>query len=115
MAAPSQLTLTIPICLAIVLCSPEASIAGKDDRLGAGPYAELIEEVGHMVADGLFADREALRNLRVAKAFRNQRQHLSLARGERGERGAFAATRAFKPKELQRLIAEAFPGRFVLE
>src|SRR5262245_64334729 len=68
-----------------------------------------------MVADGLFADREALRNLRVAKAFRNQRQYLSLARGERGERGVFAATRAFKPKELQRLIAEAFPGRFALK
>src|SRR5262245_50088474 len=103
------------MCLSINLCNSEVAVAGKDDRLGARPHAEFVEEVGHVIADGLFADGKALRNLRVAKAFCNQRQDLSLARGERGERGVFASTLAFKPKELPRLIAEALPGRFVLE
>src|SRR5215468_7509404 len=90
----------------------KAAITGKDDRLGARPHAEFVEEVGNVVADRLFADGKALRDLRVAEAFCNQHQHLSLARGERSERGVLAASRAFKLHELQHLIAEALPGRF---
>src|SRR5215475_4734075 len=100
---------------ASVLCSPEATIAGKDDCLGARPYAELVEEVGHVVADSLFADGKALRDLRVAKAFCNQRQHLSLAGGERCERRILAARRALELHKLQHFIAEARPGRFGLK
>ncbi len=65
--------------------APEAAIAGKDNGLGARPHAEFVEESRDVIADCLFADREALCDLRVAKTFGKQRQHLSLARGERGE------------------------------
>src|SRR5437762_8749106 len=95
--------------------TPEPAVDGEDDRLGARPHAELVEEIGDVIADRLFADGEALRNLRVAEAFRDQRQHLPLARGERGERGVLAAGRALKTHELQHLSAEAFPSQLVLK
>jgi len=49
-------------------------------RLGAGPNAELVEEMGDVIAYRLFADRKALR-ISTLQDFGNQRQHFSLAPG----------------------------------
>jgi len=60
----------------------ETVIVCEDHRLRARPDAELVEEVGDVIADGLLADGEALRDLRVAEPLGHQRQHLPLARRE---------------------------------
>ena len=55
-------------------------IAREDDRLRARPYPELVEDVRRVIANGLIADRQTLRNLRVGEPLGHQRQNLSLAR-----------------------------------
>ena len=66
-----------------VICglSPETVIVREYHCLCARPNAEFIEDIRDVIADGLFTDRKTLRNFRVAKTFRDQRQHFSLARG----------------------------------
>src|SRR5688500_5705253 len=73
--------------------SPETAVTGEDDGLGPGPNAELVEQVGDVVADRLLADGEALADIRVAQTFRNEGQDLSLAHGERPEGGVLATRR----------------------
>jgi hypothetical protein len=63
----------------------EAAVAGKDNRLRACPDAELVEKIGDVIAHRLFADCEPRRNLRVAEAFGEQREHFALTRAERGK------------------------------
>ena len=57
-------------------------IVGEHDCLRTGPHAELVEQVREVVAYGLVADREPLRDLRVRQALAEQTQDLPLARRE---------------------------------
>ena len=54
-------------------------VAGEDNRLGARPHAELVEDVRGVVADRLLADAQPLGDVIVAQPFGHQRQHLPLA------------------------------------
>src|ERR1051325_4541195 len=57
----------------------EVVVVGEDHGLGASPDAQLVEEVGDVVAHRLFADRETRCDLGVSESFRNQSQHFALA------------------------------------
>ena len=50
----------------------EPAVMGEDHGLGARPHSELVEEVGDVVAYGLFANPEARGHLRVAETFNYQ-------------------------------------------
>jgi hypothetical protein len=49
------------------------------DRAGPGGFAELAEDRGHVVADGLLREEQPLRDLRVGQAASQQVQDLDLA------------------------------------
>src|SRR5262245_28753949 len=58
---------------------PETPVSREDDRLRPAPHAELVEEIRDVVADGLLADREALADVRIGEALRDQDENFSLA------------------------------------
>lgn len=46
---------------------PEPFVAGEDDRLRAGPHAQLVEHARGVIADGLLADVQTLGDVEVAQ------------------------------------------------
>src|SRR5918994_874102 len=65
--------------------APEPAIPREHDRLCAGPYAELVEDVRGVIAHRLLADIQALRDIRIAEPAAHEREDLSLARGQGGK------------------------------
>src|ERR1035437_1815820 len=59
---------------------------GEDHRFHAGVEVKLLEDVAHMVLDGVLGDVEGVGDLTVAHAFGHQLEHLELACGERRRR-----------------------------
>ena len=66
-----------------LLLSGEAVRTGQDRRARAVGYAELEEDVTHVVLDRALGDEEQIGDLAVREAVSDQRQHLALARGQR--------------------------------
>jgi hypothetical protein len=61
---------TLPTIIGGYRCSmPEAVIARKDDRLGARPYAQLVEQIRRMIAHCLLTNPHALCYVGVAQTF----------------------------------------------
>src|SRR5436190_269319 len=92
----------------------EPAIPRKNDGLGARPDTELVEEIRDVVADGLLADRQALADLSIAEAIRDERQDLPLAWRERVKCRIGAALQR-QPHEVEHRRLEARPGRLVLQ
>jgi succinate dehydrogenase/fumarate reductase flavoprotein subunit len=65
--------------LALFRSAAVSVIAGEDDRLRAGPHAELVEDIRRVIADRLLAELQPLRDFRVTQTFGHQCQHLTLA------------------------------------
>jgi len=56
-------------------CSmPEAVIARKDYRLGARPHAQLVEQIGRVIAHRLLTNQHAFRYVGVAQPFGDKPQ-----------------------------------------
>lgn len=51
----------------VTLCRPEAPIVCKYYGLSSRPNAKLVKEIGHVIANGLFADRQSLSYFCVAQ------------------------------------------------
>ena len=83
-----------------------AVVAGENDRLGAGPDAELVEDIRRVIADRLFADRQLASDLRIPQTFGDQREYLAFPPGEPCEGRIFAAQ--LRSPETK----EALAGRF---
>src|ERR1035437_4170586 len=79
-------------CGSVLGHSDPALAHGVDDGLRAVVHAELAQDAGHVVLDGLFADRQGVGDLLVGHALGDVVQDLHFARRERGEdRGRFLA------------------------
>jgi len=68
------------------LARAQAPVSGEHDGLRAVLDADLVEDVGDVVAHGLLRQVEPRRDLRVVQALRDQVENLALARRERGKR-----------------------------
>src|SRR5665811_803310 len=58
---------------------------GVDDGLGAVVHAQLSQDAGHVVLDGLLADRKGVGHLLVRHSLGDVVENLDLARGKRSE------------------------------
>ena len=87
----------------------------EDDRLGARPDADLVEEVRDVVSDRLLSDREALADLGISEPISNERQDFAFTPSERRERRVLAALPALHSRELHDRLAEPFPRRLMTE
>lgn len=98
--------------------SPKTAVAGKDHRLGTSPHAELVEQVGDVVADRLLADRQALADLGVAQSLTaiRLRTSRSLAESE-AKAGSSPAAGAATPRKSPRAFLRRWrrPRRYVRE
>src|SRR5437763_7103949 len=56
---------------------PQAALAGEDDRLRPGLHAELVEDVGDVVAHRLLRKVELRGDLRVVQTLRDALQDLA--------------------------------------
>ena len=95
--------------------SCEPVVVREDNRLGARPHAQLVEDVRDVVANRLVADRQSFGNLRVAEALGNERQDFALASRECGKGGILASRRYLRYAMNSSRLAETGPRWFVLE
>src|ERR1700691_6360097 len=91
----------------------EAVFACENDRLCTRPNTQLVENVGYVIADRLFADLKALRDVDVAQAVVHQRQHLALALRQWRDYGI--SCHCIWPQKREDGLAKPLPRWFVLE
>ncbi len=69
----------------VVVGFTEAGFSGADDGLGPVGHLKFGEDVGDMVADGLFAEDEATSDSEVVVPLGDELEHLVLTFGEGSE------------------------------
>jgi hypothetical protein len=100
------------------LCACGAHVVLPDgsedsDRLRPGPYAQSVEDVRRMIANGLFADRQTLGDVDVAQPIGHEGQHLTLAYRQRRE--CRTTCRFLEVQKREHRLLKPLPCRLVLE
>src|SRR5581483_6723061 len=71
--------LILRVCRTLKIGADQAALDGGARRLRAVGDAELGEDIGEVVLDGLGGNEQLSRNILVARSLRQQLQHLQLA------------------------------------